>query len=117
MNPSSPLLMWIGDVVAVAAFLGLGWKFTVRPHLQHWIQQEIVEPLADVRHMTAKNGGKNDPATLPDWMHNIEGRMSSIEAHLRRQDREAERREADEAQRWAEHRAWSDAQLAKKVDK
>lgn len=117
MSPTSPLLLWVGDIGALIGIIGLGWKFGVKPHLERWVHEEIVEPLADVRQMTTKNGGQNDPATLPDRMHNLEDRMDRIEAHLRKQDVDAERRAREDAQRWAEHRAWSDTQLAKKADK
>lgn len=110
-------MLWIGDFIAVAALLGLTWRFLIQPHLLRWIEEHVVAPLAKVEHMTTQNGGANDPETIRDWQHKADQRFDRIEAHLRKQDADAVQRARADDQRWAEHRAYSDAQLAKKADK
>lgn len=104
---------FIGTFVLIA--LGAAWQFVILPNLRrdHPTNQAIVDQNAEQLQLLkravdqlTKNGGKNDPATVPDVAHELREFRREVHAQWLRDE-----------QRWVEHRAWSDAQLAKKADR
>lgn len=108
LNPSSPAFQWIADLIGILGLLGLFWRFVIRPHFVKFLQDTVVDPLGRVEHSLTQNGGKNNPATVPDKFHEVFKRLDQ-------QDEVADRREA-RAEAWRdEHTAWSN-EIRFKID-
>lgn len=93
----------VAVVIALGAFLDARAK--------KWTNENIVKPLT-------KNGGKNDPPTLPDRLHNqdqvlerietkVDAQRQELSRHLGWSEAETKRRKEVEAELWKaikEHR-------------
>lgn len=106
MNLSHFISLWLGNAVIVLAVIGIAWRWLVRPHLTRWITENLIHP------MTA-NGGKNDPPTLPDRLHDQNVVMERIEDKIDAQGEAMIRHAAWSAEETS--RLWT--AIHKKVDK
>lgn len=101
--------MWLSDFIGIVALVGLLWKFVIKPQLVKFLQDTVVEPQEQVLKMLTKNGGKNNPPTVPDIFDQVFKRLDD-------QDELAERREANFEAWRTEHMAWAE-DLEAKQDK
>lgn len=72
MSFSHFISLWVGNAVIVLTVVGLCWRWLIRPHLMKWISENLIHPMT-------QNGGKNDPPTLPDRLHNQDVVLKRIE--------------------------------------
>lgn len=81
---------------------------------------KIVAPLEIAVRQLTQNGGKNNPATVPDIAHKVDElalQMRDVKDHLTRQDTRMDSSEV-RAEQWRdEHRAWSDQKIAALTDR
>ena len=77
------------SAASVGAFLGIcsaSWRYIIMPN----IRAELVAPVTRVEHQVTRNGGANNPPTLPDKVARVDAKADLILDRLDRIDKRLE---------------------------
>lgn len=69
-------LMVVGSVTGFIAVITLVWKIS-KPHLDAYFKK-LIEPAEEAKRQLTVNGGRNDPATVLDKLHNLGGQVKEV---------------------------------------